>query len=64
MLPTVVVANMAPGGPASRSNQLNIGDQVSTHILTYSYFSCFRLLQLMESAWLDYLWPQHNKISR
>ncbi|KAI1721832.1 phosphotyrosine interaction domain (PTB/PID) domain-containing protein [Ditylenchus destructor] len=27
MLPTVVVANMAPGGPASRSNQLNIGDQ-------------------------------------
>lgn len=28
MLPTSVVANMAPGGPAARSNQLNIGDQV------------------------------------
>lgn len=28
MLPTVVVANLAPGGPASRSNQLNIGDQI------------------------------------
>uniref|UniRef100_A0A1I8BJG0 AP2/ERF domain-containing protein n=1 Tax=Meloidogyne hapla TaxID=6305 RepID=A0A1I8BJG0_MELHA len=27
MLPTSVVANMAPGGPAARSNQLNIGDQ-------------------------------------
>lgn len=29
ILPTVVVANMAPCGPASRSNQLNIGDQVN-----------------------------------
>jgi len=28
MVPTVVIANMAPGGPASRSNQVNIGDQV------------------------------------
>ncbi|KAH7701771.1 CRE-LIN-10 protein [Aphelenchoides avenae] len=28
MLPTVVVANMAPGGAASRSNELNIGDQI------------------------------------
>ncbi|KAF7634427.1 hypothetical protein Mgra_00006182 [Meloidogyne graminicola] len=28
MLPTSVVANMAPGGAAARSNQLNIGDQV------------------------------------
>uniref|UniRef100_A0A914BYT2 Uncharacterized protein n=1 Tax=Acrobeloides nanus TaxID=290746 RepID=A0A914BYT2_9BILA len=28
MLPTVVIANMAPGGPASRSNMLNIGDQI------------------------------------
>lgn len=28
MLPTVVVANLAPGGAASRSNQLNIGDQI------------------------------------
>uniref|UniRef100_A0A915LJ41 Uncharacterized protein n=1 Tax=Meloidogyne javanica TaxID=6303 RepID=A0A915LJ41_MELJA len=27
MLPTSVIANMAPGGPAARSNQLNIGDQ-------------------------------------
>jgi C-terminal processing protease CtpA/Prc len=28
MLPTVVLANLAPGGPAARSNQLNIGDQI------------------------------------
>lgn len=28
MLPTVVLANLSPGGPAARSNQLNIGDQV------------------------------------
>jgi hypothetical protein len=28
MLPTSVIANMAPGGAASRSNQLNIGDQI------------------------------------
>uniref|UniRef100_A0A914I259 Protein lin-10 n=1 Tax=Globodera rostochiensis TaxID=31243 RepID=A0A914I259_GLORO len=28
MLPTVVIANMAPGGAASRSNHLNIGDQL------------------------------------
>lgn len=28
MLPTVVIANLAPAGPAARSNQLNIGDQI------------------------------------
>lgn len=28
MLPTVVIANMAQGGPAARSGQLNIGDQI------------------------------------
>lgn len=28
MLPTVVVANMMPGGPAARGGQLNIGDQI------------------------------------
>ncbi|TKR93481.1 hypothetical protein L596_007931 [Steinernema carpocapsae] len=28
MLPTVVIANLAPGGPAARSNMLNIGDQI------------------------------------
>ncbi|KAI6222022.1 Protein lin-10 [Aphelenchoides besseyi] len=28
MLPTVVVASMAPGGPAARANSLNIGDQI------------------------------------
>lgn len=29
MVPTVVVANLMPGGPASRCNQLNIGDQIT-----------------------------------
>ncbi|KAG1713916.1 Protein lin-10 [Nymphon striatum] len=28
MLPTVVIANMAQGGPAARCGQLNIGDQI------------------------------------
>lgn len=28
MLPTVVIANLQPGGAASRCNQLNIGDQI------------------------------------
>ncbi|KAL3866553.1 hypothetical protein ACJMK2_043843 [Sinanodonta woodiana] len=28
MVPTVVVANMAPAGPAARCGQLNIGDQI------------------------------------
>lgn len=28
MLPTVVLAQLAPGGPAARCNQLNIGDQI------------------------------------
>lgn len=37
MLPTVVVANMAPGGPAARSNHLNIGDQVTISIF-YNFF--------------------------
>lgn len=30
MLPTVVIANLMPGGPAARSNQLNIGDHIIT----------------------------------
>ncbi len=29
MLPTIVLANLAPGGPAARCGQLNIGDQVT-----------------------------------
>ena len=28
MLPTIVLANLCPAGPASRCGQLNIGDQV------------------------------------
>jgi C-terminal processing protease CtpA/Prc len=28
MLPTVVVANMMPTGPAARCGHLNIGDQI------------------------------------
>ncbi len=28
MLPTVVIANLMPGGPAARSNNLNIGDHI------------------------------------
>lgn len=28
MLPTVVLAHMNPVGPAARSNQLNVGDQI------------------------------------
>ena len=32
MLPTIVLANLLPGGPAARCGQLNIGDQVMTQI--------------------------------
>ena len=28
MLPTIVLANLSPAGPAARCGQLNIGDQV------------------------------------
>lgn len=28
MLPTVVVANLMPTGPAARCNQLNVGDHI------------------------------------
>lgn len=28
MLPTVVIANLAPAGAAARCGQLNIGDQI------------------------------------
>lgn len=41
ILPTVVVANMAPGGPASRSNRLNIGDQVNYLFLMFKKFKYF-----------------------
>ncbi len=33
MLPTIVLANLAPGGPAARCGQLNIGDQVMEVLL-------------------------------
>ena len=29
MLPTIVLANLSPSGPAARCGQLNIGDQVN-----------------------------------
>ena len=29
MLPTIVIANLCPNGPAARCGQLNIGDQVT-----------------------------------
>ena len=29
MLPTIVLANLSPTGPAARCGQLNIGDQVN-----------------------------------
>ena len=32
MLPTIVLANLLPGGPAARCGQLNIGDQVIAQI--------------------------------
>ena len=32
MLPTIVLANLYPAGPAARCGQLNIGDQVKTLI--------------------------------
>ena len=35
MLPTIVLANLAPGGPAARCGQLNIGDQVRCKPLTW-----------------------------
>jgi len=28
MVPTIVLASMAPGGAAARCNQLNVGDQI------------------------------------
>lgn len=47
MLPTVVVANMAPGGPASRSNHLNIGDQVEFKLLNHSAKNIMLFLQII-----------------
>ena len=48
MLPTIVLANLSPSGPAARCGQLNIGDQVRintgstfTSSFTYHYVSIF-----------------------
>ena len=38
MLPTIVLANLLPGGPAARCGQLNIGDQVRK-LITLSNWS-------------------------
>ena len=35
MLPTIVLANLSPTGPAARCGQLNIGDQVLQNRYTY-----------------------------
>ena len=35
MLPTIVLANLLPTGPAARCGQLNIGDQVKKTFPTF-----------------------------
>jgi len=51
MLPTIVLANLSPTGPAARCGQLNIGDQVSHSLNTHNYvereLTCFPLLQII-----------------
>ena len=37
MLPTIVLANLYPAGPAARCGQLNIGDQVKTNFNKINY---------------------------
>ena len=46
MLPTIVLANLLPGGPAARCGQLNIGDQVR---ITYTVwkFHDFSITQIL-----------------
>ena len=41
MLPTIVLANLLPGGPAARCGQLNIGDQVNK-----KFIQSYEILQL------------------
>ena len=38
MLPTIVLANLYPAGPAARCGQLNIGDQVRKQKMFYFFF--------------------------
>ena len=49
MLPTIVLANLSPSGPAARCGQLNIGDQVR-HSDSYA-------LLLLTTLWLVQLLP-------
>ncbi len=39
MLPTIVLANLSPAGPAARCGQLNIGDQVRRAQFVIAYFN-------------------------
>ena len=41
MLPTIVLANLLPTGPAARCGQLNIGDQVKKKIHTFCILHCY-----------------------
>ena len=40
MLPTIVLANLLPTGPAARCGQLNIGDQVKKSFFFYLLIFC------------------------
>ena len=44
MLPTIVLANLCPTGPAARCGQLNIGDQVSEGSTVRNWVVRFDLL--------------------
>ena len=70
MLPTIVLANLLPSGPAARCGQLNIGDQVilwKKKKLENFFQLCiylFRSLPSMAFRWLAYLCLLAKHISR
>lgn len=46
MLPTIVLANLCPSGPASRCGHLNIGDQVSNRNVFNYFILSFKIIAI------------------
>ena len=67
MLPTIVLANLCPTGPASRCGHLNIGDQVISAVVTILMFLiCNTVFNLLDHChqWSVPGWIAAFKVSR
>lgn len=65
MLPTVVIANLAPAGAAARCGQLNIGDQIiavnGVSLVGLPLSTCQNYIKVSQLSKISFLWKKRKK---